>query len=201
MAQRKKRVYRLIYFLPLLVVCFFVILGFFFERTFVRAATLKPIVIGADNVTAKLYRLDAGASGLGPESEQATAGADTSRTEIRHTDRRQAAGKYLLVLNEVDGRRVEGYFIHMGKKKMGYANFSKSFYRPLVGCLAIVNRDVLNECKPVDELKADFQNIPQGVMITPKGPAEMAYTLDDDVEKLYRKRLIYKKTILLESNN
>ena len=182
MIQRRKIVYRIICFLPLVALLFFICLGVCYQRTFVRAAEYKPTVVGADNINAKLYLLDAG-----PPTTQGT-------------------GIFLLLLSEVDGRRVEGYYINLTKKKIGYANFSVSNYTPLVGPWAIMDRNVLNGFRAVEELNADFQNLSrqtsggqaQGVMITLKGPTEMAINLDSSTEQLYKKRLICQKTILLE---
>jgi hypothetical protein len=166
MAQRKKIIYRIIYFLPVAALLLFICLGVRYERTIVGAAEYKPSVVGVDNISAKVYLLD--------------------------------AKRYLLVLSETDGRRMEGYLINPSKKKIGYANFSASTYTPLFGSWAMIDRAVLDGYKAVEELNADFQNLPAGVMITLKGPTELAVNLDQSVESVYKKRLICRKTILLE---
>lgn len=166
MAQRKRLIYRIIYFLPVVALVFFVYLGVRYDRTIVDRAEFKCAVVGTDNISAKGYRLD--------------------------------AKRYLLVLSETDGRRMEGYVINPEKKKMGYAHFSANTYTPLFGSWAMIDRAVLDGYKAVEELSADFQNLPAGVMITLKGPTELAVNLDQSAESVYKKRLICRKTILLE---
>jgi hypothetical protein len=166
MAYRKRILYRIVYFLPVVTIVFFICLGISYERTIVRISQYKPVVVGADNIKAIAYRLD--------------------------------SQRYLLVLSEVDGRRVEGYIVIPLKRKIGYANFSASAYTPILGRWAMMDRNVLDGLKVVEELSADFQNLPKGIMITLKGPTEMALNLDQSAESGYRKRLICRKTIFLE---
>ena len=166
MALRKRIIYRIIYLLPAALLILFIYSGVRYERTIVGRAQYKPVVVGADNINAIAYQLD--------------------------------AQRYLLVLSEADGRRVEGYIVIPVKRKIGYANFSVSTYTPILGRWAMMDTNVLDGFKAVEELSADFQDLTKGIMITLKGPTELAVNLDQSTESVYKKRLICKKTILLE---
>jgi hypothetical protein len=106
--------------------------------------------------------------------------------------------KYLLVLSQTNGRRSEGYYIDFDAKKMGYAKYGGQTIKPITESLVMVDREVLDGFRAVEEIDADFQILSETVIITPKGPTELALALDPRAGDIYAQHLICKRTILLK---
>jgi len=111
---------------------------------------------------------------------------------------RLSAEKYLIVLTDISGGKVEGYYIDLSLRKIGYANFSPKTYITFNSYCAIVDETVFEGYSELYELDADFRKESDGWIIDLKGPSKNAINSEPGAEEFYKESTIYNKTIALK---
>ena len=173
MTKRKKSSFSIIMAALVVLTFSFIVFGAFYESSLVGQAEYKAEIV--DSIS----------------------GYTGSARDVNAKLFRLKKGKYLLILAEVGGRRTEGYYVDMSDKKLGYAKFSADMFTSITSSMAMVDKVVFTGYRIADELDADFQILSDGAVIAVKGPSELAVALNSNAERIYKNRLIYRKTILL----
>jgi hypothetical protein len=111
-----------------------------------------------------------------------------------------SAGKYLLVLSKVSVNKVDGYYIDLSAKKMGFANFSPKHSIRITSHCAFVDDSVFEMNSELYELDATYQKEANDWVITLNGPSKNAIDAEPGAQSFYTESIIYNKTIVLKKN-